>query len=66
MTIRVENKDYADFGEILEDFKGNAVLRYFLVVNDEEVEIPPSMAFGMTAFFDEYNRDVCKLPGYQE
>ena len=61
MSIRIEDKHYADFGEILDAFKDNTILRYFLVVNDDEVEIPPSMAFGMTAFFDEYNREVCKI-----
>lgn len=65
MSIRVEDKHYADFGQILKDFKDNTVLRYYLVVNDDEVEIPASMAFGMTSFFDEYNREVCKLPEYQ-
>lgn len=61
MSIRAENKNYASFGEILEAFKGDTVVSYYLVVNDEEVEISHSMAFGMTAFFDEYNREVCKI-----
>lgn len=61
MSIRLEYKDYADFGSMLSDIKTNAISRYILVVNGEEAEISESMAFGMTAFFDEYNREVCKI-----
>lgn len=61
MSIRLEHKDYADFGAMLTDIKTNAISKYILVVNGEEVEITETMAFGMTAFFDEYNREVCNL-----
>lgn len=64
MSIRLEYKDYTDFAPFLADLKVNAESKYILVVNGEEVEISKTMAFGMTAFFDEYNREVCKLPGY--
>ena len=68
MLIRTEMQEdeYADFAELLYDIKHNRVIKYFLVVNDEETEITPSMASGMAAFFDEYNTEVCKLSGYQE
>lgn len=61
MHIRLEHKDYADFGSILKDIKDNTITEYYLVVNGEEVKITSDMAFGMTAFFKEYNREVCKI-----
>lgn len=63
MLIRAETQknEYFDFGELLDDIKSDNVIKYFLVVNDEEIEIPSSMAAGISYFFDEYNREVCKL-----
>lgn len=63
MLIRTEmqQNEYASFGELLHDIKLDKVIKYYLVVNDEEVEITSSMAAGMAYFFDEYNQEVCKL-----
>ena len=63
MLIRaeVQENEYLDFASMLFDIKENMKLKYFLSVNDEEVEITTSMAFNMAAFFDEYNREVCKI-----
>ncbi len=63
MLIRTEmqQNEYANFGELLYDIKVDKLIKYFLVVNDDEVEIPSSMAAGISYFFDEYNREVCKL-----
>lgn len=63
MLIRAETQknEYFDFGELLDDIKLDKVIKYFLVVNDEEIEIPSTMAVGISYFFDEYNREVCKL-----
>ena len=63
MLIRTEmqQNEYASFGELLHDIKLDKVIKYYLVVNDEEVEITPTMAAGMAYFFDEYNQEVCKL-----
>lgn len=63
MLIRAETQknEYFDFVELLDDIKSDKVIRYFLVVNDEEIEIPGTMAVGISYFFDEYNREVCKL-----
>ncbi len=63
MLIRAETQknEYFDFGELLDDIKSDNVIKYFLVVNDEEIEIPSSMAAGISYFFDEYNREVCNL-----
>lgn len=61
MSVRLEYKDYTDFMPMLADIKNNAEAKYILVVNGEEAEITRSMAFGMAAFFDEYNREVCKI-----
>lgn len=68
MLIRAEaqQNEYADFGELLYDIKSDKVIKYFLSVNDEEIEITSSMAAGMAAFFDEYNQEVCKISGNQE
>lgn len=65
MLIRAETQqnEYANFAELLYDIKVDRVVKYFLVVNDEEVEITPSLAFNMAAFFDEYNQEVCKISG---
>ena len=61
MSIRIEDKNYVNFEQILDAYKGKTILTYYLVVNDEEVEITPTMAAGMAYFFDEYNQEVCKL-----
>ena len=63
LLIRAETQknDYFDFGELLDDIKSDNLIKYFLVVNDEEIEITSTMAFGISYFFDEYNREVCKL-----
>lgn len=63
MLIRAETQknEYFDFVELLDDIKSDKVIKYFLVVNDEEIEIPSTMAAGISYFFDEYNREVCKL-----
>lgn len=61
MHVRLEHKDYADFGSMLKDIKDNTFTEYYLVVNGEEVKITSDMAHGMVAFFKEYNREVCKL-----
>lgn len=68
MLIRAEaqQNEYADFEELLYDIKSDKVIKYFLSVNDEEIEITSSMAAGMAAFFDEYNQEVCKISGNQE
>lgn len=63
LLIRAETQknEYFDFGELLDDIKSDNVIKYFLVVNDEEIEIPSSMAAGISYFFDEYNREICKI-----
>lgn len=42
MLIRAETQknEYFDFVELLDDIKSDKVIKYFLVVNDEEIEIP--------------------------
>lgn len=63
MLIRVETQpnEYNDFASLLSDIKLDKLIKYFLVVNDEEIEITTTMATNMAAFFDEYNREVCNL-----
>lgn len=61
MHIRLDTKDYDNFGDMLADIRTKGISEYFLVVNDEEVQITQTMAFGVTAFFDEYNKEVCKI-----
>lgn len=62
MLIRTEaqQNEYTDFAELY-DIKEDRAIKYFLIVNDEEVEITSSMAAGMAAFFEEYNQEVCKI-----
>lgn len=62
MLIRAEaqQNEYTDFAELLYGIKTDMLIKYFLIVNDEEVEITSSMAAGISYFFDEYNQEVCK------
>lgn len=60
MEIRIEHKEYPNFDLMLDDIKNLGILKYFLVVNDEEVEITKNMAFGITEALDEYKREFVK------
>lgn len=62
MLIRTEmqQNEYADLAGLY-DIDEDKVIKYFLTVNDEEVEITSTMAAGIAYFFDEYNQEVCKI-----
>lgn len=63
LLIRTEasRNEYSDFATLLFDIEENTILKYFLSVNQEEIQITQSMAMNMAAWFDEYNREICKI-----
>lgn len=66
VSIRLQQEEVHNFSEILDGIKNDSLLRYFLEINEEEVEITKTMAFALVNFFEEFEEHlVLKFGGTQ-